>query len=61
MDKDREGGEEGETTDAMKEFVVDEDEEVVKVVAPKKAPRGANLRPRRGGSAGGARKPGGNN
>src|SRR5258706_451458 len=61
MDKDREGGEEAETTDAMKEVGVDEDAEVVKVVAPKKAPRGANLRPRRGGSAGGARKPGGNN
>jgi small subunit ribosomal protein S2 len=59
MDKDREGGEEGETTDAMKEFVVDDEEEVVKVVAPKKAPRGANLRPRRGGPGGGARKPGG--
>jgi small subunit ribosomal protein S2 len=59
MDKDREGGEEGETTDTTKEFVVDEDEDVVKVVPAKKAPRAANLRPRRGGPGGGARKPAG--
>ena len=60
MDKDREAEGE-ETAETMKEFVVDEDDDNVRAVAgpAKKAPRGANLRPRRGGSGGSGRKPGG--
>lgn len=56
MEKDKEAGGEDETTDGTKSFVADDDEEV-KVLVEKKAPRAANLRPRRGG-AGGAKKSG---
>src|SRR5262249_13977763 len=61
MDKDREAEGEETAEGTTKEFVIDEDDDVRQVGGPaKKAPRGANLRPRRGGSgSGGGRKPGG--
>ena len=54
MEKDKEVTGEEETSGESKSFVVDDDEEV-KVIVEKKAPRAANLRPRRGGP-GGAKK-----
>jgi len=51
MEKDKEVSAEDETTEGTKSFVVEDDDEV-KVVVEKKAPRAANLRPRRGGPGG---------
>ncbi|MBK5283995.1 MAG: 30S ribosomal protein S2 [Bacteroidia bacterium] len=51
MEKDKEISAEDEATGETKTFMVEDDDEV-KMVVEKKAPRAANLRPRRGGPGG---------